>query len=155
MAILSAHSRRSPTTTAEFSPTLEQQLDNIELQYSDKVKSVYINTDEDAEHVETSAEENSVQAESRACLYSTCVTEVNLEMLKTSTKEEGSLKDFSKQIDTETEMPKLDTKLISKAENISQNIGHFKIISTQTLFLSHCAYICILSAAGVIRDEMA
>ncbi|XP_067210466.1 uncharacterized protein [Linepithema humile] len=131
MTILSANSRRSPTTTAESSPTLEQQFDSIELQYSDKIKSVHINADaadaEDAEHVETSAEENSAEAESRARSHSTCVTEVNLKILKTPTEEEGNLNGFSKQI--ETEMPKLDTELISKAENISQRVtAHLEIL---------------------------
>lgn len=127
MAILSAYSRRSPTSTAESSPTLEQQFDSIEMQYSDK-----INADEGAEHLETKAEENPAEAKSRTCLYSTCVTEVNLEILKTPTEEENNLNGFSKQIDAKTEMPELNTEFISKAENTSQRVtAHLEIFMSK------------------------
>lgn len=126
MAILSAHSRRSPTTTAEFSPTLERQFDSIELRYSDKIESVHINADED---VEMSAEENSAEAdESRACSHSTCVTEINLEISKTPVEEEDGSDNFSKQIDADTKMRKFDTELIPRAEDISQRVtAHLEI----------------------------
>lgn len=131
MAILSAHTRRSPTTTAESSPTLEQQFDNIEMQYSDEIKSIRAAVDKNTEHTETStSRENSVEAESQTNLHSTGVTtEINVTMQETSTKEENSVNDLSKQMDIERELPRLDTELIPRAEDRPQNVtAHLEIL---------------------------
>lgn len=128
MAILSAHSRRSPTTTAESSPTLEQPFDSTEMQYSDGIKSIHNAVNRDTEHVETSMEEKSAETELQTNLHSTCVTEVNVTIQKTSTKEKNSLNPI-KQMNTEKEMPGLDIKLIPKTEDIPQHItAHLKIL---------------------------
>lgn len=129
MAILSANSRRSPTTTADSSPTLEQRFDSIEMQYSDRIKSIPTIVDEDIKHVETSTEENSAEAESQTNLHSTCMTEVNMTIHKTLTKEESSLNDLSK-MNAEKETLRLDIKLIPKAEDIPQNVAaHLEILA--------------------------
>ncbi|XP_032676016.1 uncharacterized protein LOC116846386 isoform X2 [Odontomachus brunneus] len=53
MAMLSAYSRRSPTTTAESSPTLEKQFDSLEMQCpDDAIKSSHAKVNENTEHVE-------------------------------------------------------------------------------------------------------
>jgi len=128
MATLSAHSRRSPTTTAE-SPILEQQFDNIEMQYPDEIKSIHTTVNKDMEHIETNTEENSAKAKSQTKLHSTCVTEVNMTIQKTSTKKGNSLNDLSKHINTEKEMSRLGVKLISKTEDTSQNVtAHLEIL---------------------------
>ncbi|XP_071646927.1 uncharacterized protein [Temnothorax longispinosus] len=130
MAILSAYNRRSPTTTAESSPTLEKRFDSIEMQYSDGIKSIYAAADKNTEHDETSTEKDSdAEAESQTDLHSTCVTEVNVRIEKTSTKEGSSLDDLSKQMNIEKEMPRLDTELIPKAEDMPQNVtAHLEIL---------------------------
>jgi len=131
MATLSAHSRRSPTTTAE-SPILEQQFDNIEMQYPDEIKSIHTTVNKDMEHIETNTEENSAKAKSQTKLHSTCVTEVNMTIQKTSTKKGNSLNDLSKHINTEKEMSRLGVKLISKTEDTSQNVtAHLEILVSE------------------------
>ncbi|KAG5320918.1 MYLK protein, partial [Acromyrmex heyeri] len=129
MAILSANSRRSPAITAESS-TLEQRFDSTEMQYSDEIKSIHttINS-KDTERIETSMGENSAEAESLTKLHFTCVTEVNMAIQETSIEEESSLSDFSKQMNTEKEIQELDTELIPKVEDISQNITEHLEIS--------------------------
>lgn len=119
MAILSAHSRRSPTA-AESSPTFEQRFNSIEMQYSDGVKSIHATIDKDTKHDETNTEENSAEANLQTNLHSMCVTEANVTIQETSTKEKSSLNDLSKQINIEKEMPGLE--LISKVEDIPQNV---------------------------------
>lgn len=129
MAILSAHSRRSPTTTAESSPTLEQPFDSTEMQYPDGIKSIYNAVNTDTEHVETSMEEKSAETKLQTNLHSTCVTEVNVTIQKTSTKEKSSLNNPIKQMNTEKEMPGLDIELIPKTEDIQQHItAHLEIL---------------------------
>lgn len=131
MAILSAHSRRSPTTIAESSPTLEEQFDSTEMQYSDEIKSIHVAVDKDMEYSETSIEEYSAETESQANLHSTCATEAGaMAMQEISTKEENSSNDLSKQINIEKEMPSLDIELIPKAEDVPQNVtAHLEILS--------------------------
>lgn len=126
MAILSAHSRRSPTI-AESSPTLEEQFDSIEAQYSDEIKSIHAAVDKNMEHGETSVEEYSAETESQTNLHSTCETEVNVTVQKISAKRENSLNDLSKQINIEKES--LDIELIPKAEDVPQNVAaHLEIL---------------------------
>lgn len=134
MAILSAHSRRhSPTSTAELSPTLEQQFDSIDIQDPDeKIKSVDIDT-EDTEH-ESAVEENSAEAEARLSFHSTCVTEVNMMIENTpeeeEEEEESDLNGSSKQVDIEKETSELDTELVSKMEDDRRQdvVTHLEIL---------------------------
>lgn len=117
MAILSAYSRRSPTSTAESSPTLEQRFD---IQDPDeKIKLVDTNIDiEDTE--QSSAEENSAIVEARLSFHPTCVTEVNMMIkdISEEEKEKSGLNGFSKQIDNEEKkVSESDTELVSKMEN--------------------------------------
>ncbi|XP_011705986.1 PREDICTED: titin-like [Wasmannia auropunctata] len=130
MAFLSAHSRRSPKTTAESSPTLEQRFNSIEMQHSDGIKSVCTAAvDKDTEYVETSAEVKSAEAESQTNLHFTCVTKVDMTIQETSMKEGNSLNDLSKQMDTEKKMFRLNTKLTSKTKNVPQNVTeHLEIL---------------------------
>lgn len=112
MAFLSANSRLSPTATAESSPTLEQR---FEMQCSDdRIKSIHTAIDEDTEHVMTNAEENSADTESWT--HPTEMTEVNIEIEETPTKEE-SLSDLSNQIEKKTS--KLHIELIPKIQNVT------------------------------------
>ncbi|XP_018400778.1 PREDICTED: myosin light chain kinase, smooth muscle-like, partial [Cyphomyrmex costatus] len=121
MAILSAQNRRSPT--AESALTLEQRFDNIETQYSDEIKSIHTAVNnKGTERIETSMKENSAQAESQTKLYSTCVTEINMAIQETLLEEASSLSNFPKQVNTEKDIQKLDTKLITRAEDILQNV---------------------------------
>lgn len=116
MAILSAYNRRSPTATADSSPTLEQR---FEMQYSDdRLKSIRTAIDEDTECVVTSAKENSAEAESWT--HPTCVTEENTAMQKTPTKEESSMSDLSNQIEKKTS--KLHIELIPKIQDITTRL---------------------------------
>lgn len=126
MAILSAHSRRSPTVTAESSPTFEQQFDSIEMQHSDGIKSICAAVDKDRKHDETNTEENSVEVNLQTNLHSTCVTEANVTIQETSTKEENNLNDLTKQINIEKEMSRLE--LISKTEDTPNVTTHFEIL---------------------------
>lgn len=128
MAILSAHNRRSLSTTAESLSTLEQPFASTEMQYSNGIKSIHTAVDKDTEYVETSMEEKSTEAELQTNLHSTCVT-VNVTIQKTSSKEKSSSNDSSKQINTEKEMPELDIELIPKAEDIPQHVtAHLEIL---------------------------
>lgn len=114
MAILSAYNRRSPTATAESSPTLEQR---FEMQYSDdRLKSIRTAIDEDTECIMTSAKENSAEAESWT--HPTCVTEGNTEIQKT--KEESSLSNLSNR--TEKKTSKLHIELIPKIQDITTRL---------------------------------
>ncbi|KAL6428697.1 hypothetical protein ACFW04_007942 [Cataglyphis niger] len=116
MAILSAYNRRSPTATAESSPTLEQR---FEMQYSDdRLKSIRNAIDEDTECVVTSVKENSAEAE--PWTHPTCVTEENTEIQKTPTKEESSMSDLSNQIEKKTS--KLHIELIPKIQDITTRL---------------------------------
>lgn len=116
MAILSAYNRRSPTATAESSPTLEQR---FEMQYSDdRIKSIRTAIDEDTERVVANAKENSAETESWT--HPTCVTEGNTEIQKTPTKEESSLNDLSNQIKEKTS--KLHIELIPKIQDITTRL---------------------------------
>ncbi|KAM0731548.1 Myosin light chain kinase, smooth muscle [Formica fusca] len=116
MAILSAYNRRSPTATAESSPTLEQR---FEMQYSDdRIKSIRTAIDEDTERVVTNAKENSAETESWT--HPTCVTEGNTEIQKTPTKEESSLNDLSNQI--KEKASKLHIELIPKIQDITTRL---------------------------------
>lgn len=85
--MLSAYSRRSPTTTAESSPTLEKQFDSLEMQCpDDKIKSSHANVNENTEHVEVGAQENS-ETESQEVMHSSflsCVMERNMKIQETS-----------------------------------------------------------------------
>lgn len=118
MAILSAYSRRSPTATAESSPTLEQR---FEMQYSDdRPKSIRTAVDEDTEHIVTSAKEDFAETESWT--RSTYVTEVNTEIQKTPTKEE-SLNGISNQIEEKTS--KLHIELIPKVQDVTARLEIF------------------------------
>ncbi|XP_011632760.1 titin-like [Pogonomyrmex barbatus] len=135
MAILSAYSRRSPTTTAESSPTLEQSLDNIEIQYSDGIESISNTTavDIETENIEMSTKENFTKIESQTNLHSTRVevTEANVTIQKTSTKEKNNLNTLSKQINIEKEIPEMESGIESmpKIEDIPQNVtSHLEIL---------------------------
>lgn len=129
MAILSAHSRRSLTTTAESSPTLEERFDGIEMQYSDGNKSIRAAIDKNNTEHDEITEKYSAKAESQTNLHSTCVTEINVTIHEMSMKEEKSLDDLSKQINIKKKMPSSDIELIPKAENISQNVtAHLEIL---------------------------
>lgn len=126
MAILSAHSRRSPTSTAESSPTLEQRFD---IQDPDE-KIKLVDTTIDIEDTEQSAEENSA-VEARLSFHPTCVTEVNMMIkdISEEEKEKSDLNGFSKQINNEEkEVSELDAELVSKMENDrGQNVTmHFE-----------------------------
>ncbi|XP_036144946.1 uncharacterized protein LOC105834071 [Monomorium pharaonis] len=112
MAILSAHNRHSPTTTAEASPTLKQQFNNTDIQYSDEIKSICTIVDKDTEDVKINTDKNTAEAELQTNLHSTFVKKVNVTIQETSTKEENSLNDPSKQISTRKEMSSLHTELI-------------------------------------------
>ncbi|XP_026825970.1 uncharacterized protein LOC105284959 isoform X2 [Ooceraea biroi] len=128
MAILSAYSRRSPTPTAESSPTLEHQMDSIEMQYSENsTNSDYI--DENVQHVEKSAESDIAKPECRTNLRSaTCVTEINMQIQGTPT-EENNLRDSVERIDTEKEeISTLDAELISEKGTPRTSTVHLEIL---------------------------
>lgn len=114
MAILSANSRHSPTTTAESSPTLEQR---FEMQYSDdRIKSIRTAVDED-EHIVIDAKENSAETESWT--HSTYeVIEVNTEIEET--EKEASLSDLSNE--AEEKISKLHIELIPKMKNVTTRL---------------------------------
>lgn len=79
--MLSAHSRRSPATTAESSPTLERQFDGLEIQHPDDTIKSIPNVDESTDRVEAGAEENFVETESQEStrfFSSCCVIKRNL-----------------------------------------------------------------------------
>jgi len=135
MAILSAYSRRSPTSITESSSMLaqdasEHQMDSFETQYSEnRIESVCVAVDEDMQHVENSSEEGSAENECRTSLCSiACITEINMQTQGTPTKENNS-HDFIERIGTkEKEISKLNAESISEKDSPRNTAVHLEIL---------------------------
>lgn len=127
MAILSAHSRRSPTTTAESSPTLERQMDSFESS-EDGANLDHVTVDEDIR--EKSAEEDSSETQCRSLSSGTCVTEINMQIRAIPMEENPILGlDSQERVDTDNEeIRKSNAELISERDAPRNATVHLEIL---------------------------